>query len=51
MVDVSALIALIGAALLLGAWREYDSRNRRDAALLGGVGTMATLAAAAIWLI
>ncbi len=51
MVNVAALIAIIGATLLLGAWREYNSDNRRDAALLGGAGTLATLASAATWLI
>ena len=39
MHDYAFLIALLAAVLLLGAWREYASDKRRDARLLGALGT------------
>ncbi len=49
MVETMAILAaLIGAALLFGAWREYTADNRHDAVLLAGFGL--TLAGAAAWL-
>lgn len=51
MPDHALLIALLGAVLLLGAWREYVSDNRRDARLLAAFGAGGTLAGAVVWLI
>ena len=50
MSDYSFLIALMAAVLLLGAWREYASDNRRDAGLLGALGTGGILAGVVVWL-
>ena len=50
MSDYSFLIALMAAVLLLGAWREYANDNRRDARLLGALGTGGMLAGAVVWL-
>ena len=50
MSDYSFLIALMAAVLLLGAWREYASDNRRDAGLLGAFGTGGILAGVVVWL-
>ena len=50
MADHFALIALIGATLVLGAWREYRADNRRDAALLAGIGALTALGAGGLWL-
>lgn len=35
MSDDAFLIAALAAVMLLGAWREYVSYNRRDARLTG----------------
>ena len=50
MSDYAFLIALMAAVLLLGAWREYASDNRRDARLLGALGTGGMLVGAVVWL-
>ena len=44
MHDYAVLIAMLAAVLLLAAWREYASDNRRDARLLGALGTGGILA-------
>ena len=51
MSDYALLIASLGILLLLGAWREYASDNRRDARLLAACGAGGMLAGAAAWLI
>ena len=51
MSDFAFLVALLGAVMLLGAWREYASDNRRDAALLATFGAGGTLAGTTMWLV
>lgn len=51
MSDYTFLIALLAAVMLLGAWREYASENRRDAKLLAAFGAGSVLAGAAIWIV
>ena len=51
MPDYALPIALLGGVMLLGAWREYVSDNRRDARLLAAFGAGGTLAGAAMWLV
>jgi len=41
-------IAAIGACLVLVAWQEYRSLNRRDSALMGGAGTLFLVGSAAM---
>jgi hypothetical protein len=43
--------AALGVIVLLGAWREYTSDNRRDAKLLAACGAGAILAGAAVGLV
>ncbi len=43
-------LALIGAGLMVGAWREFRADNRRDSALLAAFGVATTLAGATAWL-
>ena len=50
MDDYAYLIAMLSALLLLGAWRENRSDNRRDAGLLAAFGAGGMLAGAAAWL-
>ena len=50
MSENAFLVALLGGVMLLGAWREYASDNRRDASLLAAFGAGGILAGAAIWL-
>ena len=50
MYDYAFLIAMLAAVLLLGAWREHRSDNRRDARLLAAFGAGGMLAGAAAWL-
>ena len=50
MVDYAFLSAVRAAVMLLGAWREYASDNRRDARLLAAFGAGGMLAGAAVWL-
>ena len=44
-------LAAVVLTVLLGAWREYTNGNRRDAALLAGVGASGALATAAAVLV
>ena len=44
-------LAAVVLTVLLGAWREYANGNRRDAALLAGVGASGALATAAAVLV
>ena len=48
--DYAHLIGLLATVLLLGAWREQRSDNRRDAWLLAVIGAGGMLAGAAAWL-
>ena len=48
MVEFALLCGVIGAALLLGAWREYARDNRRDAGLLASFAAGSTVAGAAL---
>ena len=50
MHDYAYLIGLLAVVLLLGAWLEHRSDNRRDARLLGALGTGGMLVGAAVWL-
>ena len=50
MDDYAYLIGLLAVVLLLGAWREQRSDNRRDAWLLAAFGVSGMLAGAAAWL-
>ena len=49
MDDYAHLIGLLAVVLLLGAWREQRSDNRRDAWLLATLGAGGMLAGAAAW--
>lgn len=51
MSDYAAAFAALGVIVLLGAWREYTSYNRRDAKLLAACGAGGILAGAAVWLV
>ncbi len=51
MFDFWPLIAACGTVLLLGAWREYASGNRRGSMLLVGLGAGGMLASTAMWLV
>ncbi len=50
MSDYVFLIALLAGVLLLGAWREYASDNRRDARLLAALGAGGMMVGTAVWL-
>ena len=50
MSDYALLIAALAAVMLLGAWREYVSNNRRDARLMAAFGTAGMMASPAVWL-
>lgn len=51
MSNYALAIASLGVLILLGAWREYASDNRRDAKLLAACGAGGILAGAAVWLL
>ncbi|MDO8440778.1 MAG: hypothetical protein Q7S97_06175 [Polaromonas sp.] len=51
MSDYALAIASLGVLMLLGAWREYASDNRRDARLLAACGAGGMLAGAVVWLV
>lgn len=50
MSDFAFLIAALAAVILLGAWREYVSDNRRDARLMAAFGAAGMMASTAVWL-
>ncbi len=50
MSDYALLIAALAAVILLGAWREYVSDNRRDARLMTAFGAVGMMASTAVWL-
>ena len=50
MHEYAFLITMLAVVLLLGAWREHRRDNRRDARLLGALGTGGMLAGAVVWL-
>jgi hypothetical protein len=50
MSDYALAVAALGVLILLLAWREYASDNRRDARLLAACGAGGMLAGAAVWL-
>lgn len=50
MSDYALPIASLGILILLCAWREYASGNRRDAKLLAACGAGGMLAGGAVWL-
>ena len=50
MSEYAVMIAALAAVMLLGAWREYVSDNRRDAKLMAAFGVAGMMASTAIWL-
>ena len=50
MSDYVLIAVLATVMLLLGAWREYASNNRRDARLLAAFGAVGVMASTAAWL-
>ena len=50
MSDYAFPIAALAVVMLLGAWREYVSDNRRDAKLMAALGAAGMMASTAIWL-
>ena len=50
MSDAALLIAALATVILLGAWREYVSDNRRDARLMAAFGAAGMMASTAVWL-
>ena len=51
MSSYALAFAALGIIVLLGAWRECASDNRRDAKLLAACGAGGILAGAAVWLV
>ena len=49
MFDPAYLLAALAAVILLGAWREYVSNNRRDARLMAAFGAAGMMASTAVW--
>ena len=45
MTEFAIMAALLSPPLLIAAWREFRDDNRRDAALLGSLGTISSASA------
>ena len=50
MSDHGVLMATLAAAVLLVAWQEYASDNKRDAKLMAALGSAGMIASTAVWL-
>ena len=49
MAEHGFLMAALAAVILLGAWREYVTNNRRDARLMAAFGAAGMMASTAVW--